>query len=287
MKTETPFISREVERVVSGTLVSDGAGVRLLRILTGEWQTRLDPFLMLDEFRSDDPNDYIAGFPDHPHRGFETITYLLAGQMRHEDNTGGKGLLSAGGVQWMTAGRGIIHSEFPEQENGLLHGFQFWLNLPARDKLCAPAYRDIPAGEIPSCRFPDGVTIKLIAGSLAGISGAVKKEATLPLLADVTLPAGGSLKADIPNGHNAFIFVYEGELSAGQRAQQVVCRQMAVLDNLPEARGIQLSSRNGAGVLIAAGLPLGEPIVQAGPFVMNTRAEIEDAFRDYRTGRLA
>jgi redox-sensitive bicupin YhaK (pirin superfamily) len=204
--------SRELERAIAGHAASDGAGVRLTRVLTQDLQGRLDPFLMLDAFRSDDPDDYIAGFPNHPHRGFETVTYMLAGRMRHRDDAGNEGLLSAGGVQWMTAGRGIVHSEMPEQQNGLMHGFQLWLNLPARDKMTAPGYRDIPAAEIPSFDAGDGARVKVIAGESHGVKGAIAKPVTEPLFLDVDLPAGSSFAQALPAAHNAFLYVYAGEV---------------------------------------------------------------------------
>ncbi|KZE29609.1 pirin family protein [Crenobacter luteus] len=282
----TPFISREVERLVAGVPVSDGAGVKLKRVLTHELQRRLDPFLMLDEFRSDNPDDYLAGFPDHPHRGFETVTYMLAGRMRHRDSTGNEGLLAPGGVQWMTAGRGIVHSELPEQQDGLMHGFQLWVNLPARDKMTAPGYRDIPAADIPVTTRDDGVTVKVIAGVADGTVGAVTREATQPLYLDVGLPAGVRYEAAIPAGHNAFLYVHDGELAVGGRGQKVVAGQMAVLSNAnPAASGVALASAGGARVLVVAGRPLNEPIAQWGPFVMNSRNELEQAFDDFRAGR--
>ncbi len=282
---ETVFRSREVERLVKGTPVSDGAGVKLLRVLTGDLQRRLDPFLMLDEFRSDDPNDYLAGFPNHPHRGFETVTYMLAGRMRHRDNAGHEGLLTAGGVQWMTAGRGIVHSELPEQEDGLMHGFQLWVNLPARDKLTAPDYRDIPVEAIPAYTADDGVVVKVIAGESDGVVGAVQREATAPLYLDIELPPGVVHSVAIPAGHNAFVYVYRGQVEVGERGQRVEARQLAVLSNAPEADSVLLRSADGARLLLIAGRPLHEPIVQWGPFVMNRREEIETALADYRDGR--
>ncbi|TCP12494.1 hypothetical protein EV683_10990 [Crenobacter luteus] len=282
----TPFISREVERLVAGVPVSDGAGVKLKRVLTHELQRRLDPFLMLDEFRSDNPDDYLAGFPDHPHRGFETVTYMLAGRMRHRDSTGNEGLLAPGGVQWMTAGRGIVHSELPEQQDGLMHGFQLWVNLPACDKMTAPGYRDIPAADIPVTTRDDGVTVKVIAGVADGTVGAVTREATQPLYLDVGLPAGARYEAAIPAGHNAFLYVHDGELAVGGRGQKVLAGQMAVLSNAnPAATGVALASAGGARVLVVAGRPLNEPIAQWGPFVMNSRDELEQAFDDFRAGR--
>ncbi|HRD68331.1 MAG TPA: pirin family protein [Candidatus Competibacter sp.] len=282
---ETIFRSREVERLVKGMPVSDGAGVKLLRVLTGDLQRRLDPFLMLDEFRSDNPDDYLAGFPDHPHRGFETVTYMLAGRMRHRDNAGHEGLLTAGAVQWMTAGRGIVHSELPEQEDGLMHGFQLWVNLPARDKMTAPDYRDIPTEAIPVYTTDNDVSVKVIAGESDGVAGAVQREATAPLYLDIELPPDAAHSVAIPAGHNAFVYVYRGRAAVGQRDQPVEARQLAVLSNAPEADGILLRSAEGARLLLIAGRPLHEPIVQWGPFVMNRREEIEAALADYRDGR--
>lgn len=282
---ESVFRSREVERLVAGVSVSDGAGVKLFRVLTADLQGRLDPFLMLDEFRSDDPDDYLAGFPSHPHRGFETVTYMLVGRMRHRDNAGHEGLLTAGGVQWMTAGRGIVHSELPEQEDGLMHGFQLWVNLPARDKLTAPDYRDIPAEAIPGYVADNGVTVKVIAGESDGVIGAVQREVTAPLYLDIDLPPGAVYSVAIPTGHNAFVYVYQGRVDLGQRGRRVEARQLAVLSNVPEAEGVLLCGTDGARLLLIAGRPLREPIVQWGPFVMNRREEIETALADYRDGR--
>jgi len=282
---QADFKSREVERLVTGTPVSDGAGVKLSRVLTAELQHRLDPFLMLDEFRSDDPDDYLAGFPDHPHRGFETVTYMLDGRMRHRDNAGNEGLLTAGGVQWMTAGRGIVHSELPEQEDGLMHGFQLWVNLPGRNKLAEPGYRDIPDAEIPRYTSASGNAIKLIAGDSDGHAGAVHRPDTEPLYLDLELAADSQETLAIPRGHNAFVYVYQGEAQLGGRGQTVRQQQMAVLGNQPAADGITLHSTGGARLLLIAGRPLGEPIAQWGPFVMNSRDEVEQAIDDFRNGR--
>lgn len=278
-----PFISREAERLVNGQAVSDGAGVRLLRVLGSDLQRRLDPFLMLDEFRSDNPDDYIAGFPSHPHRGFETVTYMLAGRMRHRDNSGNEGLLGPGGVQWMTAGRGIVHSELPEQEDGLMHGFQLWLNLPAERKLCAPWYRDIPAAEIPSA--PAQGEARLIAGQWRGQAGAVEREATEPLYLDLHLDAGSEETLEIPAGHNAFLYVYQGEIAVGAQQRGVKERQMAVLDKRADSDGVSLRASADSRLLLIAGKPLGEPIAQWGPFVMNTREQVEEAISDFRDDR--
>ncbi|SUX55904.1 pirin family protein [Chromobacterium vaccinii] len=275
--------SREVEHIINGREVSDGAGVRLLRVLTADLQRRLDPFLMLDEFRSDNPDDYIAGFPSHPHRGFETVTYMLAGRMRHRDNAGNEGLLGPGGVQWMTAGRGIVHSELPEQEDGLMHGFQLWLNLPADRKLCEPWYRDIPAAEIPSA--PAQGEARLIAGNWRGQAGAMQREATEPLYLDLHLDADREETLEIPAGHNVFLYVYQGEIAVGARQRGVKARQMAVLDNRAGSDGVVVRAAADSRLLLIAGKPLGEPIAQWGPFVMNTREQVEEAISDFRDGR--
>lgn len=275
---------RTVERLVAGTATSDGAGVKLTRVLHGALQKRLDPFLMLDAFGSDDPNDYIAGFPDHPHRGFETITYMLAGRMKHEDSAGHEGLLESGGVQWMTAGRGVIHSEIPQQEEGVMEGFQLWLNLPGRDKMRAPWYRDFGAADLP--RFvAEGVTAILIAGESHGVAGAVTREATAPIYLDLHFDAGSRFAQALPPGHNAFVYVYRGALTIAGR--EVPSQRMAILGNDAGADGVVLSAGAGARAILVAGRPLGEPIAQYGPFVMNTEEEIYQAVTDYREGRLA
>lgn len=275
--------SREVERLQAGMPTSDGAGVRLLRVLTQELQRRLDPFLMLDEFRSDNPDDYIAGFPDHPHRGFQTVTYMLDGRMRHRDSHGNEGLLGPGGVQWMNAGRGLVHSELPEQADGLMHGFQLWINLPAARKMSEPGYRDIPASAIPVTAAASGATIKVIAGEADGVRGAVQEADTEPLYLDIELPAGATHSLPLPPSHNAFVYVYAGEVTIGGRT--VGEQRLAVLGNDPAADGVTLSTVAGARVLVLAGRPLGEPIAQWGPFVMNSRGEVEQAIDDFRNGR--
>jgi redox-sensitive bicupin YhaK (pirin superfamily) len=284
-KESMGFVSREVERLVTGVAVSDGAGVRLKRVLTGDLQRRLDPFLMLDEFGTDNPDDYLAGFPDHPHRGFETVTYMLAGRMRHRDNAGNEGLLVPGGVQWMTAGRGIVHSEMPEQEEGRMQGFQLWVNLASHDKMTDPAYRDIVPEDIPQLALDNGIRIKLIAGRVGEVAGAVQRPVTEPLYLDLQLPAGARYQAEIPPGHNAFVYVYEGAVQAGARGQMVGESQMAVLSNSVLSSGVTLVSEQGARLILVAGKPLNEPIAQWGPFVMNSREEIEQAFEDFRAGR--
>ncbi|MEZ7895481.1 MAG: pirin family protein [Thauera sp.] len=276
---------RTVERLVTGHPTSDGAGVKLTRVLTQPLQRRLDPFLMLDAFGSDQADDYIAGFPDHPHRGFETVTYMIAGRMLHRDSAGHEGLLENGGVQWMTAGRGVIHSEIPQQEEGVMEGFQLWLNLPAQDKMSAPWYRDFAAGELPHFTTDDGVEAIVIAGESHGVSGAVTRAVTAPLYLDLHLPAGTSFSQPLPAGHNAFVYVYRGRVKLGE--VEVPVRNMAILANAADRDGVRIEALEEARVLLIAGRPLGEPIAQYGPFVMNTEQEIYQAVADYRAGRLA
>jgi len=275
---------RSVEHVITGVATSDGAGVKLTRVLTGKLQRRLDPFLLLDAFGSDQPDDYIAGFPDHPHRGFETITYMLAGRMRHRDNAGHEGLLQNGGVQWMTAGRGVIHSELPEQEEGVMEGFQLWLNLPAARKMSEPWYRDFPSDVIPEYVTAEGVTVRVIAGSSNGVAGVLDREFTEPLYLDVHLPAGAEFSTALPDTHNAFIYVYRGAVSVA--GTQVETQRMGILSNIPGADGVKLQASEDARLILLAGKPLNEPIVQYGPFVMNSQEEISQALDDFRNGRL-
>lgn len=277
--------SRGVDRIIEGVATSDGAGVKLTRVLTGKLQQRLDPFLMLDAFGSDNPNDYIAGFPDHPHRGFETVTYMLSGRMRHRDNAGHEGLLENGGVQWMTAGRGIIHSEIPEQKDGVMEGFQLWLNLPAKRKMAEPWYRDIASREIPEYVTAENVTVRVIAGTSNGVAGIVTREDTEPMYLDIHLPAGASFSTAFPATHNAFIYVYRGAVKAGDTL--VESHRMGILSNASEADGVTLTATDDARLILIAGRPLNEPIVQYGPFVMNTQEEIHQAMDDFRSGRLA
>ena len=276
--------ARTVERLVRGQPTSDGAGVRLTRLLTQDLQRRLDPFLMLDAFGSDNPDDYIAGFPDHPHRGFETITYMIAGRMLHRDSAGHEGLLQNGGMQWMTAGRGVVHSEIPQQESGVMEGFQLWLNLAARDKLREPWYRDVQAAEIPRLRTAQGVEVAVLAGSSGGVAGAVTRELTEPLYLDLHLPAGSRFEQPLDPGHNAFVYVYRGELEVG--GETVPAQRMAILANDAQADGVVLQAAVPSRALLVAGRPLREPIVQYGPFVMNTQQEIFEAVRDFREGRI-
>jgi len=273
--------TREVGRVVRGMAASDGAGVKLNRVIGGPDLPQLDPFLLLDEFRSDDAADYLAGFPEHPHRGFETVTYMLAGRMRHRDNQGNTGLLGPGSVQWMTAGRGIVHSEMPEQENGLMQGFQLWVNLPAKDKMTAPRYQDIEPGRIPEVEST-GARVRVIAGSYRGVRGPVQADATAPLYLDVFLE-DGEFEAAVPVEHNAFVYVYEGSLEVAGRA--VTRGELAVLRG-----GDTVAARAGAAgarFILVAGRPLKEPVARYGPFVMNRPEEIQQAMRDFTEGRLA
>ena len=276
--------SRSVETLVEGRATSDGAGVKLTRVLTGSLQHRLDPFLMLDAFANENPDDYIGGFPDHPHRGFETVTYMIAGRMRHRDSSGHEGLLQNGGMQWMTAGRGVIHSEMPEQEDGLMEGFQLWLNLPAKDKMMAGWYQDFPSATIPEFSTAQGGTVRVLAGTSHGVAGAMQREATAPLFLDLHLPAGSRFEQPLAAGYNAFVYVYRGEARVGDVTMPV--RRMAILANDPHADGVVIETTVESRLLLIAGQPLHEPIAQYGPFVMNTEAELQQAVVDYRSGRL-
>jgi redox-sensitive bicupin YhaK (pirin superfamily) len=275
--------SRGVERLINGQFVMDGAGVKINRVLTQPLQRRLDPFLMLDAFGSDKPGDYIAGFPEHPHRGFETVTYMLTGRMRHRDSAGNEGLITNGGVQWMTAGRGVIHSEMPEQEQGLMEGFQLWLNLPSSDKMAEPWYRDIPNEQVPRFTHGSGATVQVIAGSSHGVDGAVQREGTEPLYLDIDLPEGASFEQPLPAGHNAFIYVFRGEVVVEGKA--VSQARMAILDNAAGADGVRIKAGPASRLLLIAGRPLNEPIAQYGPFVMNTQEQLFQAVEDFRAGR--
>ena len=279
---DTATRARKVEHVVAGQPTSDGAGVKLTRVLTQHLQRRLDPFLMLDAFGTDNPQDYIAGFPDHPHRGFETVTYMIAGRMRHRDSAGHEGLLQNGGVQWMTAGRGVVHSELPEQEEGRMEGFQLWLNLPARDKMRAPWYRDFQASDIPEVTTAEGVKVRVIAGESHGVKGAMQREVTEPLYLDLELPAGAPFSQPLPADHNAFVYVFRGALEI--EGTEVPVQRMAILKNGADADRLVLRAKEATRALVIAGKPLGEPIAQYGPFVMNHQAEIVKAIQDYQAG---
>ena len=276
--------SRVVEHLIAGQATSDGAGVKLNRVLTQNLQRRLDPFLMLDAFGSDKADDYIAGFPDHPHRGFETVTYMIAGRMLHRDSAGHEGLLQNGGVQWMTAGRGVIHSEIPQQEEGVMEGFQLWLNLHSSEKMNAPWYRDFQAEQLPKLRTAEGVDVTVIAGASHGVQGAVTRDITQPLYLDVHMPSGSRFEQTLPADHNAFLYVYRGEVSIAGRAVPV--QRMAILANAAQADGVVIEASADARLILVSGRPLNEPIVQYGPFVMNTEQEIYQALTDFRDGRL-
>ena len=276
--------SRSIEALVQGTPTSDGAGVRLSRVLTQQWQRRLDPFLMLDHFGSDDAADYIAGFPDHPHRGFETITIMLQGRMRHRDSGGHEGLITDGGVQWMTAASGLVHSETPEQTEGRMDGFQLWLNLHSSDKMGPIGYRDIEDAEIPRARR-DGVEARVIAGRSLGVDGAMQRPRTEPVIVDAVLQPGAVFEQPLAATMNAFIYVHSGSIVIeGREARE---RRMAVLTNSEGSNGVRMSAgAQGARLLLIAGQPLQEPIAQYGPFVMNTRDELMQAVQDFQAGRL-
>jgi redox-sensitive bicupin YhaK (pirin superfamily) len=281
---------RTLEKVIPSVATSDGAGVKLRRSIGASDGIRLDPFLMLDEFGTENPDDYIAGFPPHPHRGFETVTYMIDGHMRHEDHLGNVGELKSGGVQWMTAGRGVIHSEMPQQESGRMRGFQLWINLPAKEKMKPAAYQDIPAESLETATVANGVAVKLIAGRIeigdGALAGPINAEpgamATDPLFADISLEPGARAVLPVKEGHNAFVYVYEGDILIGGRA--LPHQAAGVLGN---GSSVDLKAgANGARAILLAGKPLGEPVVQYGPFVMNTREEIETALQDYRRGTL-
>ena len=286
--------TRTLTHVIESIPTSDGAGVKLRRSLGSQRGLHVDPFLMLDEFYSDNPDDYIAGFPAHPHRGFETVTYMLDGHMRHEDHLGNRGDLGPGDVQWMTAARGIIHSEMPQQSEGRMRGFQLWLNLPSLEKMKPAAYKDISARDIPLVKLPLGGEVRVIAGTLGAGAAAVRgpingggtQLATDPTYLDVRLPAGAEFSAPVATGHNAFLYTYEGSVKIGAAdARPLPNRAAGVLSDGDEVR-VRAGSE-GVNFLFLAAKPLREPVVQYGPFVMNTREEIEQALADYRDGRLA
>lgn len=274
-----------IVRCVHGLPTADGAGVKLTRLIGSPELPDLDPFLLLDEFGTDRAEDYIGGFPSHPHRGFETVTYMLDGRMRHKDNHGNEGLLTPGSVQWMTAGRGVVHSEMPEQEQGRMRGFQLWVNLPARAKMGEPGYQEYPPERIPSAQPAPGVRIKVIAGRVGEVVGPIAQPVTEPLYLDLDLAAGSDWEYRLPSGHNAFVYTFEGEATLGDDGdtQALQRRQLAVLGG-----GERLRLRAGdAGVrlLLIAGRPLHEPVARHGPFVMNTRQELMQAFVDFQQGR--
>lgn len=273
--------TRTVDKVIRGNRVTDGAGVQLLRSLGTAGLEQLDPFLMLDEFRSDRPGDYIAGFPDHPHRGFETVTYMLAGLMEHADNHGNAGILRGGGVQWMTAGRGIIHSEMPKQKDGLMWGFQLWVNLPAKDKMMPPRYQNIEPEDVPLVTRTDGAVVRVIAGEADGAAGPVRGVVTAPLYLDVTLPPGGVYEHGFPRTHSAFAYLFQGDADINGTA----VKQTALAAFGDDGDGARIAAgAEGARFLLLAAKKLNEPMARYGPFVMNTREELKQAFDDYHAG---
>jgi redox-sensitive bicupin YhaK (pirin superfamily) len=284
--TQTPRAGqlRGLAKITAGIPASDGDGVRLTRIIGSPELDMVDPFLMLDAFSSDNPGDYIGGFPSHPHRGFETVTYLLNGRMRHKDNAGHEGVIEAGGIQWMTAGRGIIHSEMPEQENGLLQGFQLWVNLPASDKMTTPKYREFSAAQIPVETGDDGTIIRVIAGTTdSGTKGAVNGVTTDPLYLDVGLGSGSQFSQSIPSTHGAFIHVIEGRIRMANDPTELSAGSLGVLG---QGDRVEISAiTDQARFLLVAGRQLNEPVARGGPFVMNTKKDVLQAFQDFQNGR--
>lgn len=285
MGTLTDTTPTFVARIVRGRPTSDGAGVKLTRVIGGPDLPDLDPFLLLDEFGTDKAEDYIAGFPEHPHRGFETVTYMLDGRMRHRDNHGNEGLLTPGAVQWMTAGHGLVHSEMPEQESGRMRGFQLWVNLPARDKMTAPKYQEFPPADIPVAHPARGVEVKVVAGAVGDVRGPISQPATDPVYLDIALQPGTGWEYLLPAGHNAFAYVFEGALTVGEdeQARALETHEMGVLGG-----GERLQLRAGsrpARLILVAGRPLREPVMRYGPFVMNTKQELMQAFVDFQEGR--
>jgi len=286
MSTTGPSTVRRLRSLITGMPTTDGAGVKLVRLIGQPALQDLDPFLLLDAFRSDNPDDYIAGFPPHPHRGFETVTYLLNGRMRHKDNAGNEGVIEPGGIQWMTAGKGIVHSEMPEQEDGRLEGFQLWVNLPTSHKMTQPAYQEHEAGKIPT-ESRAGTSIRVITGETSqGTVGPVSQPLTEPLFLDVSLDANTVFCETIPERHNAFVYVIQGSvrLESEQDEQIDVTRdQLAILT---QGTVINLESEGQAAkFLLIAGKPIGEPIARSGPFVMNSQAELQQAYQDYQSGQ--
>ena len=275
---------KELLHVSSGLATSDGDGVNMTRLIGTQSLDYVDPFLLLDAFGSDEPNDYIGGFPSHPHRGFETVTYLLAGKMRHKDNAGNEGVIESGGVQWMTAGKGIVHSEMPEQENGLLAGFQLWVNLPAANKMTEPHYQEFSAEEVPVERWDNGTEIRVITGKTQqGTEGPVKNTYVAPLFMDVSLQSGKAFQQQIDAEDNTLIYVIDGEVSIGNEEKSLTTKNIGILEH---GEAIKVTSKTDhARFLVISAKPLNEPIARGGPFVMNTEAEVRQAFADYRSNR--
>ena len=267
---------------MEGVRTSDGAGVRLTRIIGSGRMMELDPFLLFDEFKSDNPDDYIGGFPDHPHRGFETVTYLIAGVVDHADSAGNSGTLQPGGAQWMTAGRGLVHSELPKQKEGMLWGFQLWVNLPADSKMVPPRYQDIPPEAIPHARLPGGAVARVLAGQAFGVTGPVQGIVTIPLYVDISLPPDTSLSVPVEEGKSAFVYMIQGEGKADGTTLTA-----GTLGQLSDGDIVKLAAGNsGCRVFVVAARPLNQPVARWGPFVMNTDEEIQQAIEDYRAGRI-
>lgn len=277
--------TREIRQIVTGDQVSDGAGVQLKRIIGSPRLNMLDPFLMFDAFGSDQPQEYLAGFPPHPHRGFETVTYMLAGKMRHEDSAGNQGVIETGGVQWMTAGKGIIHSEMPEQEAGLLAGFQLWVNLPAAEKMREPRYQERSVDEIPVETHSNGTRIKVVAGQTdSGTQGVIDNPYVNPLYLHIELPPETGYSQQLPEDDNSFVYLINGELSIGDKQRPLKAGQLGVLEKGTE---VTLRAEQASEFLLISGQPLNETVARGGPFVMNTEDEVRQAFTDYRNGRFA
>lgn len=287
-ESKSDLTLRRVSLVIKGMPATDGAGVELTRVIGQPGLPMLDPFLLLDAFRSDKPEDYIAGFPPHPHRGFETVTYLLAGRMRHKDNAGHEGVIEPGGIQWMTAGRGIVHSEMPEQENGMLEGFQLWINLPANNKMDEPAYQEYSADSIPLEYREEGIVVRVIAGVTSQeTKGPVLQSLTDPLYLDVRVPYEKHYFEELPESHNAFLYVISGSVSIEDEEGSLTTLARDDLGVLTRGNFFQLhADKEDVRFLLVAGRPLREPVARGGPFVMNTKAEILKAFDDYKHGEI-
>lgn len=281
--TKVAEMQREVIAQYRGQPATDGAGVKLTRIIGTQELDMLDPFLLLDAFESDQPEDYIAGFPSHPHRGFETVTYLLAGRMRHKDSAGNEGVIESGGVQWMTAGRGVVHSEMPEQVDGLLKGFQLWVNLPRHAKMTEPAYQEFPPEAVALEQWPSGTEVRVIAGSTnQGTLGPVRNDHVNPIYLDVTLSAGDVFEQSLPRTYTALVFLIDGDVTIGSTPTTVTERTLAVMG---QGEAVSISASRTSRLLLIAGCPLDEPVARGGPFVMNTQAEVMQAFQDFRNNR--
>jgi redox-sensitive bicupin YhaK (pirin superfamily) len=272
---------RKIERIIPAQAISEGAGVTVHRTIGTQALRNLDPFLMLDHFGSDNPNEYIAGFPDHPHRGFVTFTYMLDGHMLHKDSMGNKGDLRAGGAQWMKAASGVIHSEMPQQKHGLMRGFQLWINLPAKEKMSAPEYQEFTPEAVPEVIL-EGVKVRVLIGVFNGQSGVIKDSNTDAFYLDVNLESGRSFEFSTPPDHTCFVYLFEG--SAESDSQSLPKHSLSVFS---QGDSVVVNSTSAeTRFIVVGGKPIREPIVQYGPFVMNTRAEIEQAFSDYQSGRL-